>query len=65
MSILPINFSKLLTFIFQFVVISDSVASELPVRERVFVMDGSCHGGEDVDPHAVLGMQTETAAFFY
>ena len=35
------------------------------MQECVFVMDGSCGGGEDVDPHAVLGMQTETAAFFY
>ena len=65
MSISPIKFSKLLTVIFQFVVISDWDAPELSVQECVFVMDGSCGGGEDVDPHAVLGTQTETAAFFY
>ena len=34
------------------------------MRECVFVMDGSCCGGKDVDPHAVLRMQTKTGAFF-
>ena len=41
-----------------------SVASDIPKQKSFIVMDGSCCGGEDSDPHAVHGIQTESGAFF-
>ena len=40
-----------------------SVALEIPKQKSFIVMDGSCCGGEDSDPHAVHGIQTESGAF--
>ena len=38
-------------------------ASDYPSEKSFFVMDGSCCGGEETDPHAVHGIETETGAF--
>ena len=40
-----------------------SVASDFPKQKSFIVMDGSCCGGEESDPHAVHGIQTESGAF--
>ena len=40
-----------------------SLAGDLPKEKSFFVMDGSCCGGEETDPHAVHGIETETGAF--
>ena len=40
-----------------------SSASGLPREKSFFVMDGSCCGGEETDPHAVHGVETDTGAF--
>ena len=42
---------------------SISLASDFPTQKSFIVMDGSCCGGEDSDPHAVHGIQTESGAF--
>ena len=42
---------------------SFSMASEPPKQKSFIVMDGSCCGGEESDPHAVHGIQTESGAF--
>ena len=42
---------------------SSSLAFELPKQSSFFVMDGSCCGGEDSDPHAVHGFETAKGAF--
>ena len=42
---------------------SFSVASDIPKQKSFIVMDGSCCGGEDSDPHAVHGIQTKSGAF--
>ena len=39
------------------------LASDYPREKSFFVMDGSCCGGEETDPHAVHGIETETGAF--
>jgi len=43
--------------------VSSIFASEYPRQKSFFVMDGSCCGGEESDPHAVHGTETETGAF--
>ena len=40
-----------------------SIALDFPKQKSFVVMDGSCCGGEDSDPHAVHGIQTESGAF--
>ena len=40
-----------------------SFASDFPKQKSFIVMDGSCCGGEESDPHAVHGIQTESGAF--
>ena len=42
---------------------SSSVAFELPSQSSFYVMDGSCCGGEESDPHAVHGFETEEGDF--
>jgi len=42
---------------------SYTLASDLLREKSFFVMDGSCCGGEETDPHAVHGIETETGAF--
>ena len=42
---------------------SISFASDFLKQKSFTVMDGSCCGGEDSDPHAVHGIQTESGAF--
>ena len=40
-----------------------SFASNFPNQKSFIVMDGSCCGSEESDPHAVHGIQTESGAF--
>ena len=40
-----------------------SGASDFPKQKSFIVMNGSCCGGEESDPHAVHGIQTESGAF--
>ena len=40
-----------------------SVASDIPKQKSFIVMDGSCCNGEESDPHAVHGIQTQSGAF--
>lgn len=42
---------------------SSSLAFELPAHSSFYVMDGSCCGGEESDPHAVHGFETEKGNF--
>ena len=42
---------------------SFSIASDSPKQKSFIVMDGNCCGGEESDPHAVHGIQTESGAF--
>ena len=59
--------AKFITTIIHIILIlclpSLSVASDIPKQKSFIVMDGSCCGGEDSDPHAVHGIQTESGAF--
>ena len=61
------NFGKFITTIIHIILIlclpSLSVASDIPKQKSFIVMDGSCCGGEESDPHAVHGIQTESGAF--
>ena len=42
---------------------SGSLAFELPSQSSFYVMNGSCSGGEESDPHAVHGIETEKGDF--
>ena len=42
---------------------SSSVALEKLKQKSFYVMDGDCCGGEESDPHAVHGIETESGAF--
>ena len=59
--------SKFITTIIHITIIlclpSLSSASDFPNQKSFIVMDGSCCGGEESDPHAVHGIQTESGAF--
>ena len=46
-----------------FILPAVSFASDYPRQKSFYVMDGSCCGGEDSDPHAVHAIETETGAF--
>ena len=64
---MPILFDKLFKYLILTALASTfsslSSASGLPREKSFFVMDGSCCGGEETDPHAVHGVETETGAF--
>ena len=64
MSIFPVSLGKIIVVgIFHFVLFSSCFAADQPVQKSFFVMDGSCCGGEDVDPHAIHGIETKNGAF--
>ena len=57
-------FKKILIIMALVTIIPSSIwASDYPSEKSFFVMDGSCCGGEETDPHAVHGIETETGAF--
>ncbi len=57
-------FKKILIITALVTIIPSSIwASDYPSEKSFFVMDGSCCGGEETDPHAVHGIETETGAF--
>ena len=57
-------FKKILIIMALATIIPSSIwASDYPSEKSFFVMDGSCCGGEETDPHAVHGIETETGAF--
>ena len=46
----------LVFFVFQMICI-DVYGGEVPKTKSYYVIDGSCCGGEDSDPHAVFGLE--------
>ena len=40
-------------------------AFELPSRSSFYLMNSSCRGGEESDPHAVHGIKTEKGDFIF
>ena len=46
----------LVFFVFQ-MICSDIYGKEFPITKSYYVMDGSCCGGEESDPHAVFGIE--------
>ena len=54
---LLIMFRFSLIFIFSFLYIPLALGQGQPSKYSYYVLDGSCCGGEDSDPHAVFGIE--------
>ena len=52
-----IMFRFSLIFIFSFLYIQVALGQSQPSKYSYYVLDGSCCGGEDSDPHAVFGIE--------
>ena len=49
-------FAALVFFVFQ-MICSDIYGKEVPTTKSYYIIDGSCCGGEESDPHAVFGIE--------
>ena len=50
-------FRLLLIFIFSFIYTQVALGQSQPSKYSYYVLDGTCCGGEDSDPHAVFGIE--------